>query len=217
MPPDFEINTKLMYSQDFVKNKNLPKTFEVKIEYKDYSGTLFCENYTINLAAYIYAEKSMEKLSNNYLLGEINKELIKIPKKLQNLLNEKEKERRFGEAIKFYDKFIEINSNDSKAWYDKGVALYELGVYKKAIKCYDKAIEINPDDSDAWNDKGIVLYQLRRYKEAIKCYDKAIEINSVDAVLWDNKGHVFDKLGRKSEAQRCYDKAIEIKKDEKQT
>jgi len=33
---------------------------------------------------------------------------------------------KYNEAIKAYEKAIEINPNDSDAWYNKGVALYTL-------------------------------------------------------------------------------------------
>jgi tetratricopeptide (TPR) repeat protein len=46
------------------------------------------------------------------------------------------------------------------AWYNKGVALYNLGKYDEAIKAYDMAIEINPRDTDAWNNKGSVFNTL---------------------------------------------------------
>ena len=49
------------------------------------------------------------------------------------------------EAIKYYDKAIEIDPNNANAWNNKGLALDNLGKYEEAIKCYDKAIEIDPN------------------------------------------------------------------------
>jgi len=49
------------------------------------------------------------------------------------------------EALKCYDKAIEINPNYAKAWFNKGIALSKLGRPDEALKCYDKAIEINPN------------------------------------------------------------------------
>jgi tetratricopeptide (TPR) repeat protein len=48
------------------------------------------------------------------------------------------------EAIKAFDKAIELNSQYSAAWYNKGRVLYKLNKSDEAIKVYDKAIEINP-------------------------------------------------------------------------
>jgi tetratricopeptide (TPR) repeat protein len=72
------------------------------------------------------------------------------------------------EAIKAYDKAIEINPNDSDVWYNKGLALDSLNKSDEAIKAYDKAIEINPQYSLAWYNKGRALYKLNKFDEAIK-------------------------------------------------
>ena len=45
-----------------------------------------------------------------------------------------------------FDKAIEINPQDSDAWYNKGLALTKLNKYDEAMKTYDKAIEIHPQD-----------------------------------------------------------------------
>ena len=61
------------------------------------------------------------------------------------------------EAIKPFDKAIEINPQDSKAWNNKGLDLRKLGKYDEAIKAYDKAIENNPQNSMAWYKKRLAL------------------------------------------------------------
>ena len=61
---------------------------------------------------------------------------------------------KYIDAIKAYDKAIEINPPDSNAWTNKGLALDNLNKHEEAIKTYEKAIEINPDNSDAWTNKG---------------------------------------------------------------
>ena len=51
-------------------------------------------------------------------------------------------QRKNEEAIKAYDKAIEMNPENADEWYNKGFALYELGKYEEATKAYDKAREI---------------------------------------------------------------------------
>ena len=45
---------------------------------------------------------------------------------------------RYEEALKSYDKAIELNPDDANAWYGKGIALVNLGRHEKS---YDKALE----------------------------------------------------------------------------
>ena len=46
------------------------------------------------------------------------------------------------EAIKAYDKAIEINPRNAYGWSNKGDVLVKLGKSDEAIKAYDKATEI---------------------------------------------------------------------------
>ncbi|MDI6704493.1 MAG: tetratricopeptide repeat protein, partial [bacterium] len=52
--------------------------------------------------------------------------------------------RRHKEAIKAFEKAIEINPQYAEAWVNKGFCLGELGIDEEAIKAFEKAIEINP-------------------------------------------------------------------------
>lgn len=80
---------------------------------------------------------------------------------------------RLDEALACYDKAIEINPKDEKAWVDKGLALYDLGRNEEALACFDKVIEINPKDAAVWSCKSWVLVDLGRDEEASACYDKS--------------------------------------------
>ena len=84
----------------------------------------------------------------------------------------------YEDAIKCYDKVIEINPEDDKAYNNKGIALANLGKYEDATEEYNKAIEINPEDDTAYYNKGNALANLGKYEDAIEEYNKAIKINS---------------------------------------
>ena len=57
---------------------------------------------------------------------------------------------RYEEAIKCYDKAIEIDPRDASAWKDKGDALRKLGRHEEAIHCYNNALALDPDFESAW-------------------------------------------------------------------
>ena len=109
--------------------------------------------------------------------------------------------KKLEEAIKCYDKAIELNPNDhfaktnrnisinflKKGYLDEGKSLFDQGKFEEAIKCYDKAIELDPKEDLAYLFKGYAFQEqsklekgikaLKKLEEAIKCYDKAIELN----------------------------------------
>jgi tetratricopeptide (TPR) repeat protein len=142
---------------------------------------------------------------------------------------------KYDEAIKAFDKAIELDPKNANAWQEKGWALHGLGRYNDAIKALDKAIELDqldkPSSSVAWHIKGIVLEKLGRTAEANAAYAKAKELglvmhpwtstsagpessgsitNPQDADAWVNKGLTLEDQRKYDEAVTAYDKAIEL-------
>lgn len=117
---------------------------------------------------------------------------------------------RHEEAIKCFDKALEVNPKHEGVWNNKGLALVNLGRFEEAIKYFDKAIELNPRLEEACNNKGLALMDLDRYEEAINYFDKAIEINPRYENAWNNKGVALARLGRHGEAINNYDRALKI-------
>jgi tetratricopeptide (TPR) repeat protein len=122
-------------------------------------------------------------------------------------------ERLFITLTDFLRKFKE-DSNYASVWYNKGVALVDLGKYEEALVYFDKAIELNPNDAEVWDNKGIALGHLGKHDEALACFNKALEQNPNNAEVWYNKGVALDNLGKHEEALDCYNKANEIRMKE---
>lgn len=64
---------------------------------------------------------------------------------------------RYERAIQCYNKVIELNPNDTEAYFRRGQAYQGLQQYKKAIKDYDKALELNPNFTYAKNNRDACL------------------------------------------------------------
>jgi tetratricopeptide (TPR) repeat protein len=58
------------------------------------------------------------------------------------------------EALKCFDKAIELTPKLKEAWTYKGIILSDKKQYDEALKCYDKAIEIAPGYTLGWSNKG---------------------------------------------------------------
>ena len=114
------------------------------------------------------------------------------------------------EALKFYDKAIDLSRNAYNLYYEKGKILSELNKPEEAILCFNKSIELNPDVACGYHEKGKVFSQLNKQEEALLCLDKALEKanNSYDITV--SKGRVLGKLGRIEEALKHFDRAIKI-------
>ena len=117
---------------------------------------------------------------------------------------------KYDEALKAYDKAIEIDPHYAEAWNNKGTALCSQGKHDEAIQAFDKAIELNPQFAASWSNKSAALYGQGKYGEALKACDKAIEINPQYASSWTKKGAALYGQGKFDEALKAYDKAIEL-------
>jgi tetratricopeptide (TPR) repeat protein len=49
-----------------------------------------------------------------------------------------------GDALKCFDKAIELDRNYSLAYYNKGVLYTDIGDYRRALECFTKTLEIDP-------------------------------------------------------------------------
>jgi tetratricopeptide (TPR) repeat protein len=117
---------------------------------------------------------------------------------------------KYEEAIKCFDKVIELYPKIPDVWYNKCTSLLYLGKHEEAIKCFDKVIELKPDYANAWSNKGSALSNLGKYEEAIACHDKALKTEPNDVGALTNKGIALDLLGKHEEAIKYLDKTLDI-------
>ncbi|MEI0668873.1 tetratricopeptide repeat protein [Brachyspira pulli] len=55
----------------------------------------------------------------------------------------------YKEAIKDYDKSIELNPSDSDVYNNRGFAKEKLGQYQEALQDFKKALELDPNNNTA--------------------------------------------------------------------
>jgi len=117
---------------------------------------------------------------------------------------------RYEEALKAFEKAIEINPQFVEAWNGKGIALYNRERYKEALKAFNKAIKIDPQFAEAQYSKGVAFGGRGEYKKARRAYERTVKINPQFVEAWYNKGFALYKLRKYEEALKAFEKAIEI-------
>ncbi len=117
---------------------------------------------------------------------------------------------RHEEAIRCFNKALELKLNHENVWVNKAASLIKLGNYQEAIQCCDKALELDPKNVLAWSNKGNSFNYLIKYKEAIQCCEKALELDPNYIGAWINKSVSLRSLKRHEEAIQCDDKALEL-------
>jgi tetratricopeptide (TPR) repeat protein len=108
---------------------------------------------------------------------------------------------------------IESNPDDAEAYYNRGIAYYDIKDYNKAINDYSKAIELNPDDAKTYFYRGNAYGRIEDYDKAINDFSKAIELNPDYAEAYNNRGNAYNKIKNYNKAINDYSKAIELNPD----
>ena len=110
-----------------------------------------------------------------------------------------------------FDPFQQLPAPDAHdAWYNRGIALGNLGRFEKAIASYDQAVQIKPDDHKAWYNRGYALGNLDRLEEAIASYDQAIKIKPDFHQAWYNKACRYALQGNVEQAIENLQQAINL-------
>jgi len=107
-----------------------------------------------------------------------------------------------------------LDSYDYYSLKNKGINLFNRGLYKESIKWFDRALKIKSDGYDSLREKGRALFWLEQCEEAIECYDKALKIKPDDYDSLRNKGIALFWLEKYEESIKYYDKALNIKPDD---
>jgi len=101
---------------------------------------------------------------------------------------------RYEEAIKFYDKALEINPEGTYTLIYKGEALNYLGKHREAIECFDKVLKIDPENVDAITKKNTALENLKKHEPSTEIHiTTRQEIESLSNLRPEEKKLNYDK------------------------
>lgn len=116
--------------------------------------------------------------------------------------------KKYDDAIKSFNKALELNPEDADALNFKGTSLYLLNELRKGLGFINDAIKINPEYSDAYFNKGLILTDLKKYDEAIIAFDKVLKIDKSNENALFYKGNAFFQEGKFKLALSCFDEIL---------
>ena len=119
----------------------------------------------------------------------------------------------YEEALRDFDKAIELKPHFAEARAHKGGALWSLKRYAEAVQCCDKAIELKSDLAEAWTYRGVASFGLKKYGEVIENLDKGIKLEPDSAHAWFIRGTALFALEKYGEAEQAFDEAIKLEPD----
>lgn len=98
-------------------------------------------------------------------------------------------------AIADYNKVLEIDPDNIKTLYNRGLAKLDLSQLKQAVADFDKVIDLDPKHKFAYNNRGMCKDYMLNFNGAIRDYSAAIELDSKFAEAYNNRGISKIKMG----------------------
>ena len=94
-----------------------------------------------------------------------------------NLGNIAANEKRWTEALEWYQKAVAIESQAEGVHANIGSAYVALGNYDEAEKAFDRALAINPGSIEALHNKAIVMAMKKRFQDALEINTRVLELS----------------------------------------
>ncbi|MHA1185805.1 MAG: tetratricopeptide repeat protein, partial [Candidatus Heimdallarchaeota archaeon] len=98
---------------------------------------------------------------------------------------------KFENAIEFFQRAIELEPNNSRAWFLLGLAHDYQDNIDQAIDCYLKAIELYPDYLEALVNLGTDYTKIGDLDKAVACFTEALDIKPDYIEAMVNLGQVY--------------------------
>ena len=124
----------------------------------------------------------------------------------QELINEK----KYEEAVNYFEKAVEIDPNYVKAYFKIGWCEDTLKKYEEAIRDCDKAIELDLENDSAYSTRGYARASLGLFEKAFADIGKAMEINYYNEWNWYKYAIVLALKGDRKDMLQKLKKAIEL-------
>jgi hypothetical protein len=116
----------------------------------------------------------------------------------------------FEEALKYFDKSIELNPFDSLSYYNRGIIYGKSGLHDKAIEDFQEAIRLDPITAKFYNNLGVAYGISGNFQEAITSFDRAVELDPSLANAYFHRGVTYIRIGLSENALRDFRRAARL-------
>jgi len=114
------------------------------------------------------------------------------------------------EEKKIFEKTIEVNPENERAYIELGLRYRNQGEYDKAEEMFKRAIEINPGNEKTYSELGLCYRHQGRHDKAKEMFKKIIEINPGNERGCIGLGLCYRHQGKHDRAEEMFKRAIEI-------
>lgn len=80
----------------------------------------------------------------------------------------------YEQAAAYYKKSLDLDPENSDAWYNLGLVLRDLGQYREAIRAFNETLKREPGDADVWEKIGILYLLIENEDAARDAYNRSL-------------------------------------------
>ncbi len=115
------------------------------------------------------------------------------------------------EKKKAIEEYGRSNPGDNGSmYYDRAMALSELGKYEEAISDFSRALNLQPDLTSARYQRGLLLARSGDYINSVADFDETLKADSEDENVYWHRATSFVALGEAERAIADFSRVIEL-------
>ena len=115
---------------------------------------------------------------------------------------------RFENAIKTFNKILEMDPFSIQALSNLGTAYYRNGAIDNAIESYKKALKLKPDLSVIRFNLASIYLKNNKWQDAIKQYEEGLRYQQPSARILNNLALAYQKTNDNDKAAEIYRKVL---------
>jgi ribosomal protein S12 methylthiotransferase accessory factor len=116
-------------------------------------------------------------------------------------------------ALAYFDEALNLepNKQDLPSIYSyMGVALKDMGEYRRALSVLKKGEQLDPERTDIYNLMGFCHFKLKEHEAAIKNFKTVIGLDPSSAVDYANIASNYRDMGQPAKAIQYYEMALTL-------
>ena len=124
--------------------------------------------------------------------------------------NMQEKSEWHKKAYEHFTEALELKSDFTEAYINRGAVFRDVGKFDLAFKDFDTAIEIEPKSANMYYERGIYYAKKGEHEKALNDFKIAIDLDSENADFYNSRGIIYKDTDEADLAIKEYKKAIEV-------
>ena len=101
---------------------------------------------------------------------------------------------QYEKAKEMFERILILDPDNFRAYYNLGIAFFNLGEMKKAKRSLTKALKIKPDYKYCFYNLGLIYEEIGKYGKALDYYEKALKADPNFIYALTARSQVREKL-----------------------